>query len=550
MPVLNPFAFSSFQLGFVSGILTYAALVRYPQRGDLWVLHEAFGFVLVTSIYLFCSGLSLFESLSTTSIGWIYHVVFLTLSAVLYRLSPFHPLAKFPGPILGRITSLYLVYIVATGKRHLKFIELHKKYGTFVRTGPNTISINLNEAVGTIYSSASAWNKSPAYSLGLLPGRGLFFIQDRETHNQRKRHYWTPALTNDSVNLHAHMVQRWTDTLVQTLTKNIRSDNCSEISTTLQRWSHDITGELTFGDAYDTSLLKDGDRAKTVDTAISETQIFEALGESPALFHLMWYLPVTRMFRSMHDIGGSYIASFPKRNSNGNALMSHWLGEKAAHVQALCEDDVKQEAVLAIQGGSNGISTAVTFALLYLALHPDIQTRLKRELQCAFPDSDGSHELNIHVLAELPYLNAVTEESMRLGAPLGSFARITPCGGAVIQGTVIPEGTIVGIPSWAQMTSEQNFYPNPCEFRPERWLPGGLGPGSRLVRSAIMTFSHGPFGCPGRQLAYLEMRVALVKILLCYNLRIPPWFDARQFFNGVRNRRATTFRYPLYLQLS
>lgn len=175
---------------------------------------------------------------------------------------------------------------------------------------------------------------------------------------------------------------------------------------------------------------------------------------------------------------------------------------------ALCEDDVKQEAVLAIQGGnsypfvncalasrnwlgSNGISTAVTFALLYLALHPDIQTRLKTELQCAFTDSDGSHELNIQVLAELPYLNAVTEESMRLGAPLGSFARITPCGGAIIQGTAIPEGTIVGIPSWAQMTSEQNFYPDPCEFRPERWLPGGLGPGSRLVRSAIMTFSHG-----------------------------------------------------------
>lgn len=80
---------------------------------------------------------------------------------------------------------------------------------------------------------------------------------------------------------------------------------------------------------------------------------------------------------------------------------------------------------------------------------------------------------------------------MRLGAPLGTFARVTPKGGAVLAGKHIPEGTIVSVPSWTQNISEENFRPEPCAFRPERWLPGGLGPDSFVNRHAVMTFSHG-----------------------------------------------------------
>ncbi len=63
--------------------------------------------------------------------------------------------------------------------------------------GPNTISINLHEAILPVYSTASAWNKTDAYHLGGLAGAGLFFIQDREEHNARKK-YWAPAFTNEA----------------------------------------------------------------------------------------------------------------------------------------------------------------------------------------------------------------------------------------------------------------------------------------------------------------------------------------------------------------
>lgn len=141
------------------------------------------------------------------------HSISLVLAAVAYRISPLHPLYRFSGPFRNRITSLELARIVASGRRYRILAEMHHKYGIFVRVGtyliayqcwipehlrdigPNTLSVNDNTAVSPIYSSTSAWDRSPAYSLGKTEGTSLFLLQDRELHNFRRRHYWAPFFT-------------------------------------------------------------------------------------------------------------------------------------------------------------------------------------------------------------------------------------------------------------------------------------------------------------------------------------------------------------------
>lgn len=56
-------------------------------------------------------------------------------STVAYRLSPYHPLAKFPGPFLWRVSSVPLAVISFIGHRHLVLDSYHRKYGRFVRIG-------------------------------------------------------------------------------------------------------------------------------------------------------------------------------------------------------------------------------------------------------------------------------------------------------------------------------------------------------------------------------------------------------------------------------
>jgi hypothetical protein len=64
----------------------------------------------------------------------IYHVALLCFT-VIYRISPFHPLAGYPGPLLAKISKFWLLYIVSTGKVQLYYRSLHEQYGDVVRVG-------------------------------------------------------------------------------------------------------------------------------------------------------------------------------------------------------------------------------------------------------------------------------------------------------------------------------------------------------------------------------------------------------------------------------
>lgn len=66
---------------------------------------------------------------------YVLYFVALAFCTVLYRLSPFHPLARFPGPISWRVSALTLATVSAGGRRHLRLHELHQRYGKFVRIG-------------------------------------------------------------------------------------------------------------------------------------------------------------------------------------------------------------------------------------------------------------------------------------------------------------------------------------------------------------------------------------------------------------------------------
>lgn len=66
----------------------------------------------------------------------------LSTSIICYRLSPFHPLASYPGPKHLRISKWTGLWHASSGRQHVYFKELHEKYGAFVRTGEVSRSLN------------------------------------------------------------------------------------------------------------------------------------------------------------------------------------------------------------------------------------------------------------------------------------------------------------------------------------------------------------------------------------------------------------------------
>jgi hypothetical protein len=82
---------------------------------------------------------------------WISLIIlFFVLANRLRRI--FTPgLRDIPGPYLARVTRLWNLANVASGKLHEKTITAHKTYGPIVRTGPWHISISDPEMIPVIY---------------------------------------------------------------------------------------------------------------------------------------------------------------------------------------------------------------------------------------------------------------------------------------------------------------------------------------------------------------------------------------------------------------
>lgn len=75
----------------------------------------------------------------------------------------FHPLAKYPGPLIASLTNGYKAYFVYNLTLHEKFIELHRRYGSIVRVGPNHLHLWTGEAIAPIYKAGRKASKTEFY---------------------------------------------------------------------------------------------------------------------------------------------------------------------------------------------------------------------------------------------------------------------------------------------------------------------------------------------------------------------------------------------------
>lgn len=65
----------------------------------------------------------------------------------------FHPLCGYPGPFMARITQFWLPFNVSEKADSAWFIDrLHKKYGEYVRLGPNLLSVADPDVVESIHA--------------------------------------------------------------------------------------------------------------------------------------------------------------------------------------------------------------------------------------------------------------------------------------------------------------------------------------------------------------------------------------------------------------
>lgn len=197
--------------------------------------------------------------------------------------------------------------------------------------------------------------------------------------------------------------------------------------------------------------------------------------------------------------------------------------EKDPTLESMTREEMEVNAMMLVAAGSESVTTVLTGLLNYLLRSPDDLAAITGEIRSAFSSGD---EIAGPKLKQLPILNATLSEAMRLCPTIpDAMRRNVPSGGAAVAGEVLPAGTVVSVPPWATYRAERNFV-EPEHFMPARWLSdANARGGSRDDKAAFNPFSLGPHNCPGQNLAWLELRLILGKLLWHFDVSIPPGVD-------------------------
>ncbi|KAA8913662.1 cytochrome P450 [Sphaerosporella brunnea] len=440
-----------------------------------------------------------------------------------YRLY-FHPLAKYPGPFLAKITDWNTAYHALRGDRFLELYKAHEKYGPIVRVAPNMLSFNSATALKSIYghsSIARCIQKGQFYTaFPAVPGVHNTHNAISKMEHGFKRRVLSVAFSEAALKGMEGMILNAVDTMLE----GIRRDGAKgvDMADRFSWLTFDIMGELCFGKTF--GML----------TEQSQRFVSDLIGKATHNHYICGnYLPIRHLglgrflFPTIARDRWRFI-EHSRACANERMEMAHAAKKDFFYYLLNAKDpetgrgfstkELWGEANVLMIAGSDTTATALSSTIFHLCRHPQMLAKLKAEIRGAFASPDDI--VTGKELADCHYLKACVDEAMRLAPPVpGLLPRevIAPC---KIDGHDIPEGTVVGVPIYT-IHHNPEYFPEPFEFRPERWLEGNEEQLEK-ARSAFNPFSIGSRGCIGKSVAYVELRLSIAKLVWGFEMKQLP----------------------------
>ncbi|KAJ6460899.1 high nitrogen upregulated cytochrome P450 monooxygenase 2 [Mycena sanguinolenta] len=478
------------------------------------------------------------------------YVVFLgslSLSIIVYRLSPFHPLAQYPGPAIAKVTKLWSFWKTAQGYKYLWHKELHDKYGPYVRTGPNEISVIDAPAVCQILNFGGL-EKGRYYESGRHKDTPPAIVCLSGEAHTAKRRVWNRAMTSACIREYEPLIVKRASQLVSCL-----HDRTSSSTVDLVHWldlfAYDLMGDLAFGGGFE--MLRDGRDVDGVGERIrGYTKASYLTGQLPWIVGTMHLFPqVAREIQQFNDFGQNLAIQRMKNGAVGTMdLWYHLADEGGVEKQKPTLKTSAADGIVAIVAASDTTTSTLSSTVWFLLSNPDYHRRVQQELDTVFVDGDDFFDVSKH--QELQFLSACINEALRLHPPLPSngprqIHLNQP--GRTIAGRFIPEGTSVYTPAYSLHRNPEYFFPHPDKFLPERWLPDAKF--SKHDTSAFIPFSLGPANCVGQKFAKREMLMVLSALFKTFDMRFADGFDSEAWPTGMQDFFVVS-RGPLLVNLT
>nr|XP_006625743.1 PREDICTED: 24-hydroxycholesterol 7-alpha-hydroxylase isoform X1 [Lepisosteus oculatus] len=156
------------------------------------------------------------------------------------------------------------------------------------------------------------------------------------------------------------------------------------------------------------------------------------------------------------------------------------------------------------------------WSLAFILSKPSVYQTVMEEIAVAFNGKDKRKTtVSQEELKQLPFLKQCVLEAIRLRAP-GAITRmvVRPL---QIQNYTIPAGDMLMLsPFWAHRNPE--FFPEPEEYKPERWKKADLE--KNVFLEGFVAFGGGKYQCPGRWYALMEIHMFVALALYKYEFTL------------------------------
>ncbi|GJE99305.1 cytochrome P450 [Phanerochaete sordida] len=482
-------------------------------------------------------------------LGFLTYFGTLLSSIVIYRLSPFHPIAQYPGPVLAKVSKLYHVWVVSGGKQHLYLQELHERYGDIVRFGPNEVSIRDASCImpvlgaqgmpkGSMYEGRHFWPKQHT----------LIGSRDPKEH-QRRRRPWNRAFSGTALKEYNPMIQARVQELGDALAA--RRGQVVDLAEWIGFFTYDFMGDLVFGGW--TNMVREG-----ADTSGLWKVMKSGLKLEFVYDHIPWLSYYTRSIPGIGkmQLGRMAAAQTMKRlaqPAEKKDLFYYLSNEDGSEKEDPPKYVVASDGGLAVVAGSDTTSSVLASTFYCLLRNPEAYARLQAEVDKAFPP--GEDVLDPERLPDMQFLEAVINEGLRLFPAVPSGSQRAPeigSGGKAVGPYFIPEGTMTRIHFWS-VHRDARYFSAPGTFWPERWLAaeGAAARPAGFVHdaNAWVPFSFGPSNCVGKALALQEMRMVLCHLVRRLRFRFADGYDPAQYERDLEDRFvASVGRLPVVVE--
>ncbi|KAI9248283.1 cytochrome P450 [Phascolomyces articulosus] len=372
----------------------------------------------------------------------------------------------------------------------------------------------------------------------LLLGPNILFLSGEQWKNQRK--VINPAFHRS---MPVQIFGRVTQKMLNTMETEMKSDHDNDdvkpidVHDISQRWALDVLGESAFGFQFNAldSNGEDNEWVTRYNHIVQSAQkpLYFLLPSIERQFKS--WIPERRkahqelskfldMMSSIADHKRQALlnkkASSLDKNDHEKDLLTLMVEAEHEGQGRLTDEEFLSNLSVFFLAGHETTAAAVSFAIYYLAVHPEIQQKAREEVLGIFGDDPHDILPTLEQTRELDYINRVIKETLRMDPPAVSMVARTATKDTELSGVFIPKGTRLTVDVY-ELHRNPRIWNNPNQFDPERFAPGGEAEQLSATGLPWVAFSNGARTCIGMSFSLLEQRVSLSMLLRKYEWSLP-----------------------------